>query len=557
MMWRSGRVLLVGLVASLTLAGACSRTNPAFQGAADAGPTPQRDAAVADGAVQGDGSSTGDAACQGGAPCTAAGNRCQVGTTSCAGGGATCESLTPALDGTPCGLDQVCKDGSCIDCAAGTRCDPGVECKAGRLDCSFTSGDVVCAESGAAPDGTTCPSGVCYQGACNSATCSTGGTVCDQGMICDRNGCAADVVGVCVAKPSICTDEVDYVCGCNGTTYVNGCLRQQAGEPLAHPGVCFNAQENCQNGIDDNGDGLTDCDDPQCQQAGFTCVEPPPTGWTDVGWLDDDDPYTLLTCPSILASKDLYLTSALSAPSLGCTCECGTASAACALTLSCWSNDPTVQCANTATFTVNEYAGGCHSVALTAGNWGCKAGEPHILGACPATTKTNRPAVTWNPSARACLAGSAGVCPADGTACVPPQPAGTIGPCIVHAGDVQCPTTGSYTERHPYYTGQPVDGRSCSTCASCTPTGACTCDSSGGACGVQLHTDNACTSASPQEVAATSQCLPVSAATGTTYYADTKGLLAPTGVGCTPSTSYATGSIANGPAITLCCIPGG
>ena len=542
-----GRLALLALLAL----AACTRMNPAFQGGGDGGTAPRRDGATADGIVQWDGASTSDAGCQPGAPCTAEGNRCQIGTTSCADGVASCESLTPAINGTPCGLDQVCKDGNCIDCAAGSRCDPGVECKNGRLDCSFESGDVACVATGYAADGTPCASGVCYAGACNSSTCGgLAGTGCDAGMVCDKNGCGTDVVGVCVSSQTACTDQLDPVCGCDGRTYTNNCLRSVAGVALAHPGACLNAVENCTNGIDDNGDGLTDCEDPQCQ-ATHVCVEARPTGWTSLGWLDPD---SLLTCPSDLTAKDLFLSSAVVAPTLGCSCECGTPSASCALTLSCWSNDATCS-GGAAQFTANEYMGGCHAVSLGAGPWGCTSGEPHIIGGCTATTKTNRPTVTWGPSARACVRSEGGVCATGAQTCLPRAPAGAIGPCIVHPGDVSCPTTGTYTVKHPYLTGQLVDNRTCSTCASCTVSGACTCDSGSTFCGVELHTDNACTSASPQQIKDDSQCWSVTVADSTTYYADTAGLQAPNGPQCIAGSSSAGGSITYGPAITICCAP--
>lgn len=38
--------------------------------------------------------------------------------------------------------------------------------------------------------------------------------------------------------------------------------------------------EDCANGDDDDGDGLTDCADPDCGAVGYACVAAPPSGWS-------------------------------------------------------------------------------------------------------------------------------------------------------------------------------------------------------------------------------------------------------------------------------------
>ncbi len=52
--------------------------------------------------------------------------------------------------------------------------------------------------------------------------------------------CAAPwLEGTCVRVPHVCAMQiVAPVCGCNGKTYSNDCLRQKAMVSEAHPGKC-------------------------------------------------------------------------------------------------------------------------------------------------------------------------------------------------------------------------------------------------------------------------------------------------------------------------------
>jgi hypothetical protein len=64
---------------------------------------------------------------------------------------------------------------------------------------------------------------------------------CDSGLWCQfKTGtCGAfDVQGTCAKVPEVCAQIVKPVCGCDGKTYANDCLRRMAKVSLKAVGNC-------------------------------------------------------------------------------------------------------------------------------------------------------------------------------------------------------------------------------------------------------------------------------------------------------------------------------
>jgi hypothetical protein len=257
-----------------------------------------------------------------------------------------------------------------------------------------------------------------------------------------------------------------------GAVAEGGSNEGEAGDVACTP----TGPESCNDGVDNDCNGATDCADPAC--TAFACVPLPPSGWS----LAEVDLTAQSACPAGSgAATDLLID-----PDLGpLTCTCG-----CAL-----GQPPTCTVGGVGELATGESNcdGGSTGTRLVDG--GCDTIVPagleayHVFqpvaatgGACQAAARASAP---LTPKGTACsLATVGGGCPA-GSACVPVAPA-PFATCSLHAGVETCPT--GYGEIHAAGTSL-ADTRGCSggTCSCESPTAECTNAT------LAFYSDNACT----------------------------------------------------------------
>ena len=191
----------------------------------------------------------------------------------------TCTSNEQCDDGVYCnGIEAcvagVCQAGTPVSCADnGVYCD-GVEvcdeasqsCVSRNPPCEGQS----CIEEGQYCEPLSCGNGTCDLGEnChNCPDCISGP---GRGTVADCFKGVAD--GICHPKKETeaCIDcSPSYCCGdgvCTPPETSDNCLIDCGNEP---------AVEICDNGVDDDGDGLVDCDDLDCTNSTICKPEPPP-----------------------------------------------------------------------------------------------------------------------------------------------------------------------------------------------------------------------------------------------------------------------------------------
>jgi len=266
--------------------------------------------------------------------------------------------------------------------------------------------------------------------------------------------------------------------------------------------------EDCLNGIDDNGDGKVDCEDPQCQ-ADYECVDPPPTGWTVPGYVAVYEGATGNTppdCPSDMPTK-VYSGNAtlIAQPAVCMPCGCAAPTGQdCQLATDLNPMSAGIQamqvsnagCLQSATqlstLTVPDppWGGACYHAETLAGGQLCNGAPcntsvssslPSLTGgACSPTggVPTSKPTPTWASSTLACHGTRQGKGCKNQQVCQPKPKSPFKGHvCVEQTGDVACPSGSAFSNKNVYFSGF-TDTRDCTGC-TCGPV-------SGGSCEITL-----------------------------------------------------------------------
>jgi len=222
--------------------------------------------------------------------------------------------------------------------------------------------------------------------------------------------------------------------------------------------------EQCNNGLDDDGNELIDCADPACMES-YRCVPVAPAGWSGptIMYRGEDDPPL---CPSAWHIFQLTGGADFAAPPADCACTC---------------KQPTdVVCSYSAAFfPVSNCQGppplstvssaGCMQFNSPPASFEIGTGGPDGVCTGTAVAKTTLPDAGFTNKAKVCSSEETfgRGCSEDDEVCVPiADTKSWPWQCITHPGETTCPS-GAYSERHLVYDSF-TDTRDCSAC-SCEP----------------------------------------------------------------------------------------
>jgi hypothetical protein len=374
-----------------------------------------------------------------------------------------------------CTLAAQCQSGFCVDgvCCNSGCSDTCMSCKVpdSTGTCSpvpvNNSSEGDCPDQGVASCGNN---GLCDgKGACQKYAA---GLKCQA--TCDPKSATLSVFtcngsGTCgLSTPQACAPYNCDVSGCKQSCVIpTDCA---LGYVCSPSGTCV-PPEDCMNGIDDDGNGKVDCDDPACS-AGYMCVPQVPAGFTGPGEVYEGLDASQACDP--LYTKDYFTGYVTPKCDVSCSaCTCGSPAG-----VTCGNPGFSSQAISpsgvpTCPKPTTVEPGICTTVSLPSGASFATFAGAASGGSCLATGGTlNQPDPIWN-AGHLCEANAkGGLGCASGYVCWPkPQAPFFSQVCVFAVGDLPCSDAG-YPAKRSYYDSQKYgDTRSCSTCACNTPSG--------------------------------------------------------------------------------------
>jgi hypothetical protein len=202
-----------------------------------------------------------------------------VSLAACGGGTDASDSGSPGIDASGAATDapvSVDAPGAAADAAMSMLDAPGLDAPSTgedartaedapstREDAPVIAADAPMSMDDAASDVDAFTMGA-FCGGIASIPCR------DRRQYCDESCAVPDAGGVCRDRPTVCTDEVMLVCGCDGTTYGNPCMAAMAGVSVRSSGACPGAPDcrvdGCRGGQEccTGGRSAGRCYDPRC-----------------------------------------------------------------------------------------------------------------------------------------------------------------------------------------------------------------------------------------------------------------------------------------------------
>ncbi len=301
--------------------------------------------------------------------------------------------------------------------------------------------------------------------------------------------------------------------------------------------------EICDNGIDDNCNGLVDCADPAC--AAWTCLAAAiPAGWSVV----ELDTSASSACASTYPKATAYYGGTFPPAMCSCTSELTTPGSCTngAIEITAGPGCATIDAGATGQSGACVALGSSHEFTPPPGTQIAVAPAPYAAGTCTTKPTATIPPVT--PLGQICQAGeSVGMGCTNGGSCVPAI-ATDAKVCILHDVTVACPTGIGFDHVQAVYR-QMTDARGCTACTATPPTATCASPE------LSFYTDPAC-SEGAASINANGACVPFPPPPGgdpTPTYESIRYTATVAGETCTAPAVSPTGTVTLSDGVTLCC----